>query len=169
MDKLAFNFEYWGLFMSIALDAYDQRILALLQEDAGLSTAEIAERIGLSQSPCWRRIQRLKEEGVIRKQVTLLDRTRIGLHTQVFAQVKLNAHGRSNLTEFAEAMREFPEVLECHVLMGAVDFMLRIVTRDIEAYERFFFEKLSLVPGIQEVNSIVALSEIKSTTSLPLA
>ena len=169
MDKLAFNFEYWGLFMSIALDAYDQRILALLQEDAGLSTAELAERIGLSQSPCWRRIQRLKEEGVIRKQVTLLDRKRIGLHTQVFAQVKLNAHGRSNLTELAEAMREFPEVLECHVLMGAVDFMLRIVTRDIEAYERFFFEKLSLVPGIQEVNSIVALSEIKSTTSLPLA
>ncbi|TRO10760.1 Lrp/AsnC family transcriptional regulator [Ectopseudomonas mendocina] len=155
--------------MSVVLDAYDQRILALLQEDAGLSTAEIAERIGLSQSPCWRRIQRLKEEGVIRKQVTLLDRKRIGLHTQVFAQVKLNAHGRSNLTEFSEAMREFPEVLECHVLMGAVDFMLRIVTRDIEAYERFFFEKLSLVPGIQEVNSIVALSEIKSTTSLPLA
>lgn len=154
--------------MSVILDAYDQRILALLQEDAGLSTAEIAERIGLSQSPCWRRIQRLKEEGVIRKQVTLLDRKRIGLHTQVFAQVKLNAHGRSNLTEFAEAMREFPEVLECHVLMGAVDFMLRIVTRDIEAYERFFFEKLSLVPGIQEVNSIVALSEIKSTTSLPV-
>ncbi|MCY1521751.1 DNA-binding transcriptional activator DecR [compost metagenome] len=80
--------------------------------------------------------------------------------------MKLNAHGRSNLTEFAEAMRRFPEVLECHVLMGAVDFMLRIVTRDIEAYERFFFEKLSLVPGIQEVNSIVALSEIKSTTCL---
>ncbi|MFO6048657.1 Lrp/AsnC ligand binding domain-containing protein, partial [Pseudomonas aeruginosa] len=73
-----------------------------------------------------------------------------------------------NLTDFAEAMHQFPEVLECHVLMGAVDFMLRIVTRDIESYERFFFEKLSAVPGIQEVNSIVALSEIKSTTTLPL-
>mgnify|MGYP000454019869 FL=1 len=155
--------------MSVALDAYDQRILALLQEDAGLSTAEIAERVGLSQSPCWRRIQRLKEEGVIRRQVTLLERKKVGLNTQVFAQVKLNAHGRSNLTEFAAAMGEFPEVLECHVLMGSMDFMLRIVTRDIEAYERFFFEKLSLLPGIQEVNSIVALSEIKSTTSLPLA
>ncbi|WPC05413.1 Lrp/AsnC family transcriptional regulator [Pseudomonas benzenivorans] len=154
--------------MSVALDAYDQRILALLQEDAGLSTAEIAERVGLSQSPCWRRIQRLKEEGVIRRQVTLLERKKVGLNAQVFAQVKLNAHGRSNLTEFAAAMGEFPEVLECHVLMGSMDFMLRIVTRDIEAYERFFFEKLSLLPGIQEVNSIVALSEIKSTTSLPL-
>ncbi|WP_165674477.1 Lrp/AsnC family transcriptional regulator [Metapseudomonas otitidis] len=154
--------------MPLELDAYDRRILDLLQEDAGLSTAEIAERVGLSQSPCWRRIQRLKEEGVIRRQVTLLDRRKIGLNAQIFAQVKLNAHGRSNLTEFAEAMRGFPEVLECHVLMGAVDFMLRIVTRDIEAYERFFFERLSMVPGIQEVNSIVALSEIKSTTCLPV-
>ncbi|HCL4227787.1 TPA: winged helix-turn-helix transcriptional regulator, partial [Pseudomonas aeruginosa] len=83
--------------MSIPLDIYDQRILALLQEESSLSTADIAERIGLSQSPCWRRIQRLKEEGVIRKQVTLLDRKKIGLNTQVFAQIKLNAHGRKNL------------------------------------------------------------------------
>ena len=154
--------------MPIELDAYDKRILALLQEEATLSTAEIAERIGLSQSPCWRRIQRLKEEGVICRQVTLLDRKKIGLNAQIFAQVKLNTHGRNNLTEFAAAIREFPEVLECHVLMGAVDFMLRIVAEDIEAYERFFFERLSQVPGIQEINSIVALSEIKSTTSLPL-
>ena len=151
------------------LDAYDRRILELLQEDASLSSAQIAERVGLSQSPCWRRIQRLKEEGVIRGQVTLLDRKKVGLNTQIFAEVKLNAHGRSNFTEFTDAIRGVPEVLECYVLMGSVDFLLRIVTPDIEAYERFFFEKLSNVPGIQEVNSIVALSEIKSTTSLPLS
>jgi Lrp/AsnC family transcriptional regulator len=155
--------------MPIALDHYDRRILELLQKRADISTAEIAEQVGLSQSPCWRRIQRLKEEGVIRGQVTLLDRKKIGLNAQVFAQVKLNAHGRSNLTEFAEKIREFPEVLECYVLMGSVDFLLRVVTHDIEAYERFFFERLSMVPGIQEVNSIVALSEIKSTTVLPLS
>jgi Lrp/AsnC family transcriptional regulator len=154
--------------MPVQLDAFDRRILALVQDSAELSTAEIAERVGLSQSPCWRRIQRLKEEGVIRRQVTLLDRKKIGLNAQIFAQVKLDAHGRTNLTEFSEAIRDFPEVLECYVLMGAVDFLLRIVTADIEAYERFFFEKLSMVPGIQEVNSIVALSEIKSTTVLPV-
>ena len=154
--------------MPAALDAIDIKILDLMQRDASLSTGELAERVGLSQSPCWRRIQRLKEEGVIRGQVTLLDRKKVGLNTQIFAEVKLNAHGRSNFTEFTEAIRGFPEVLECYVLMGAVDFLLRIVTPDIEAYERFFFEKLSLVPGIQEVNSIVALSEIKSTTSLPV-
>lgn len=154
--------------MSTELDAYDRRILALLQEDAALSSAQIAEQVGLSQSPCWRRIQRLKDEGIIRRQVTLLDRKKVGLNTQIFAEVKLNAHGRSNFTEFTAAIRSFPEVLECYVLMGSVDFLLRIVTPDIEAYERFFFEKLSMVPGIQEVNSTVALSEIKSTTSLPL-
>lgn len=156
------------IIMQVELDTYDRRILAVLQEDASLSSAQVAERVGLSQSPCWRRIQRLKEEGVIRAQVSLLDRKKVGLNTQIFAEVKLNAHGRSNFAEFTEAIRGFPEVLECYVLMGAVDFLLRIVTSDIEAYERFFFEKLSLVPGIQEVNSTVALSEIKSTTSLPL-
>lgn len=148
--------------MQTELDVYDRKILALLQEDASLSSAQIAEQVGLSQSPCWRRIQRLKDEGVIRRQVALLDRKKIGLNTQIFAEVKLNAHGRSNLTEFTDSIRGFPEVLECYVLMGSVDFLLRIVTPDIEAYERFFFEKLSLVPGIQEVNSTVALSEIKS-------
>ena len=150
------------------LDAYDRRILALLQEDASLSSAQIAEKVGLSQSPCWRRIQRMKEEGIIRGQVTLLDRKKVGLNTQIFAEVKLNAHGRSNFTQVTDAIRWFPQVLECYVLMGSVDFLLRIVTPDIEAYERFFFEQLSMVPGIQEVNSIVALSEIKSTTCLPV-
>lgn len=150
------------------LDAADLRILSLLQSDSSLSTTEVAERVGLSQAPCWRRIQRLKESGYIRAQVSLLDRQKIGLNTQIFAQVKLTAHGRSNLSEFSEAIQRFPEVLECFVMMGTIDFMLRIVTKDIEAYERFFFDKLSQVPGVQEINSMVALSEIKSTTALPL-
>lgn len=152
-----------------ALDAFDRRILTLMQQDATRSTTELAELVGLSQAPCWRRLQRLKEGGYLRAQVALLDRRKVGLNAQIFAQVKLTATGRSNLEEFTAAIREFPEVLECHVLMGPVDFMLRIVARDIEAYERFFFDKLSRVPGVQEINSMVALSEIKSTTELPLA
>ncbi|MDB5673163.1 MAG: AsnC family transcriptional regulator, partial [Sphingomonas bacterium] len=95
-------------------------------------------------------------------------RKKVGLNAQIFAQVKLNAHGRANLDEFAAAIRTFPEVLECHVLMGSVDFILRVVAADIEAYSRFFFENLSRLPGVQEINSTVALSEIKSTTALPL-
>jgi DNA-binding Lrp family transcriptional regulator len=106
--------------------------------------------------------------GIIRGQVTLLDRKKIGLNTQIFAEVKLNAHGRSNFTEFTEAIRGFPEVLECYVLMGAVDFCCASSRRTSRRMSGSFFEKLSLVPGIQEVNSIVALSEIKSTTSLPV-
>jgi len=150
------------------LDRYECRILELLQEDATLSNADLAERIGLSQTPCWRRVQRLRESGVIRQQVALVDRRKVGLNAQVFAQVKLNTHGRQHLDEFAAAIQTFPEVLEAYVLMGSVDFLLRVVAADIEAYERFFFEKLSQVAGIQEINSIVALSEIKSTTALPL-
>lgn len=150
------------------LDSFDLDILRILQVDAGQSTSDIAGKVGLSQAPCWRRIQRLKDAGYVRAQVCLLDRRKVGLNAQVFAQVKLNANGRNNLAEFCDAIRGFPEVLECFVLMGSVDFMLRVVARDIEAYERFFFEKLSQVAGIREVNSMVALSEIKSTTELPL-
>lgn len=154
--------------MPIELDAFDRKILAVMQENAAQSTAEIADAIGLSQSPCWRRIQRLRDEGIIKAQVALVDRRKIGLNTQVFAQVKLTAQGRSHLEEFSNAIRGFPEVLDCYVTMGPIDFLLRIVTPDIEAYERFFFDKLSRVPGVQEINSIVALSEIKSTVALPL-
>lgn len=150
------------------LDSFDRKILTLLQEDAALSAAEIGDRIGLSQSPVSRRIARLRETGYIRRSVALLDREKLGLSAQVFAQIKLSAHGRQHLEEFTSAIRNFPEVLECYVLMGPVDFLLRIVAADINAYERFFFDKLSRVPGIQEVNSIVALSEIKATTALPL-
>ena len=154
--------------MSLELDGFDRKILSILQVDAARSTNDIAGEVGLSQAPCWRRIQRLKDDGVIRSQVCILDRRKLGLRAQIFAQVKLNAHGRAHLAEFAEAIRDFPEVLDCFVLMGATDFLMRIVTVDIEAYERFFFERLSKVPGVQEVNSMVALSEIKSTTALPL-
>ena len=149
------------------LDSFDRKILSILQRDATLSTSEIAAQVGLSQAPCWRRIQKLKEEGYIRAQVAILDRKMMDMNTQVFAQVKLSATGRSNVEAFTEAIREFPEVLECYVLMGSIDFMLRVVTQDIEAYERFFFDKLSQVPGVLDINSIVALSEIKSTTELP--
>ncbi|MBB4632636.1 Lrp/AsnC family transcriptional regulator [Sphingosinicella soli] len=150
------------------LDPFERKILAILQKDSSRPTTEIAEEVGLSQAPCWRRIQRLKEAGYIKAQVSLLDRRKMGLNTQVFAQVKLTRHGRSNLHKFSDAIREFPEVLDCFVLLGPVDFMLRIVTRDIETYERFFFEKLSQLPGVQEEHSMVALSEIKSTTELPI-
>jgi Lrp/AsnC family transcriptional regulator len=154
--------------MVALLDAADKRILAALQKDSSLSVAVLAEKVGLSMSPCWRRVQRLRSEGIILREVALLDRRKIGLNAQIFAQVRLTAQGRERIDEFAEQIRSFPEVLECYVVMGAIDFMLRIVTADIDAYERFFFQKLSKVPGIHEISSIVALSEIKATNELPI-
>ena len=152
----------------LRLDTTDRRILEWPQKEPGINAAELGEKIGLSQSAVWRRIQSLRDEGVIRDQPVKLDREKVGLNTMVFAHVKLTSHGRSNLAEFSDAVRDFPEVLDCYVLLGNVDFLLRIVTEDIKAYEQFFFEKLSQLPGIQEVNSSIVLSDIKHTTVLPI-
>ncbi|MEE4164183.1 MAG: Lrp/AsnC family transcriptional regulator [Woeseiaceae bacterium] len=153
----------------INLDHIDRRILEILQSEPGVNATAIGERIGLSQSACWRRIQSLRDQGVIKEQTVRLDREKVGLNTMVFAHVKLTSHGRGNLTDFADAVRDFPEVLDCYVVLGNFDYLLRIVTEDIKAYEQFFFEKLSQLPGIQEVNSSIVLSETKHTSVLPLA
>ena len=152
----------------VKLDHTDRRILGLLQTEPGINATEVGERIGLSQSAVWRRIQGLREQGVFHDQPVKLDREKVGLNTMVFAHVKLTSHGRSNLADFSDAVRQYPEVLDCYVLLGNVDFLLRIVTEDIKAYEQFFFEKLSQLPGIQEVNSSIVLSDIKHTTVLPI-
>ena len=151
-----------------SLDSTDRKILDLLQSEPGINASAIGERIGLSQSACWRRIQRLREEGVFSDHPVILNREKIGLTTMVFAHVKLTSHGRSNLSDFADAVRSYPEVMDCYVLLGQVDFLLRIVAEDIKAYEQFFFEKLSQLPGIQEVNSSIVLSDIKHSTALPV-
>jgi len=153
---------------TIDLDQTDRRILEWLQNEPGINAAELGEKISLSQSAVWRRIQHLRDEGVIKDQPVKIDREKVGLNTMVFAHVKLTSHGRSNLADFSAAVKEYPEVLDCYVVLGNVDFLLRIVTEDIKAYERFFFEKLSQLPGIQEVNSSIVLSDIKHTTVLPI-
>jgi Lrp/AsnC family transcriptional regulator len=150
------------------LDVFERRILVLLQKDAARSTAEIAAEVGLSEAPCWRRIQKLKSKGYIRKQVALVDKEKVGASLQVFVQIKLDAVGRANINAFAERIREFPEVMECFILLGNFDFLLRIVTRSIADYERFFFDRLSSVSGIKDANSIVTISEVKSTTEVPI-
>jgi Lrp/AsnC family transcriptional regulator len=151
-----------------SLDRIDLKILAVLQEDGALSAAEVAEAVGLSQSPCWRRIQRLKEAGYISKTVAILDRRKLDLSAQLFVQVKVSRNDMHNLQEFSRAIRAFPEVMECHVILGVYDFLLRVIAPDMETYQKFFSEKLSQIPNIREVNSFVAVMEVKSTTALPL-
>jgi Lrp/AsnC family transcriptional regulator len=150
------------------LDAVDVAILAALQEDASLSHAEVAGRVGLSVSPCWRRIQRLEQIGVIQRRVALLDPKRLGFAVVAFANVKLSVHGRQALPEFEEAIRQFPQVLECYTVTGEMDFVLRIVTRDIQSYERLLRDHLLQLPHVGEVHSTIALTQVKYTTQLPL-
>ncbi|HEY3786703.1 MAG TPA: Lrp/AsnC family transcriptional regulator [Steroidobacteraceae bacterium] len=155
--------------MQVELDRGDVRILDVLQQHGDLSAADVAERVGMTASTCWRRVTRLQELGVVKSRVALLDREKIGLNVMVFSHVKLAGHGRDALLRFEQAVREHPEILDCYTLMGETDFLLRIVCRDIKAYEAFFLDHLSRFPGVQSVNSSIALAVIKETTALPLA
>jgi len=150
------------------LDRLDRRILDLLQHEASLPVAEIAARAGLSTTTCWRRIQQLENSGVIRGRVALLDRAALGLDVTIFAHVKLSTQGRDAIAAFAEGIRDRPEVLDCYTTMGEWDFMLRIVTRDIKAYEAFYLDHLSKLPNVQSINSSVTVTVIKESTALPI-
>lgn len=146
----------------------DVDILRLLQQDATASTATIAERINLSQSPCWRRIHRLEQDGIIRRRVALLDRRALGMEVVVFATINLTSTGRQNLIEFERDIVRYPEVMECYTMTGIWDYMLKIVTRDISHYEAFVRNTLTASPAIRELHSHMAVTEIKNTTELPL-
>ena len=153
--------------MGPELDSIDRKLLIALQEDCSRSTVDLAHHVGISQSPCWRRVQRLRDSGLIDREVAILDRKKLGWSMQVFAHVKLSAHGRANVSEFTEAVTKYEQVVECHILMGSVDCLLRIVARDVDDFERFFFNELSTLPAVQDVNSMVSLKEVK-LTALPL-
>ncbi len=151
------------------IDRLDRRILDLLQREGTLPVAEVAARTGLSTTTCWRRIQQLEQSGVIRGRVALLDRAALGLDVTIFAHVKLSTQGRDAIAAFAAAIRERPEVLDCYTTMGEWDFMLRVVTRDIKAFEAFYLDHLSKLPNVQSINSSVAVTVIKETTVLPIS
>jgi Lrp/AsnC family transcriptional regulator len=151
------------------IDRLDRRILDLLQREGALPVAEVATRTGLSTTTCWRRIQQLEQSGVIRGRVALLDRAALGLDVTIFAHVKLSSQGRDAISAFAAAIRERPEVLDCYTTMGEWDFMLRVVTRDIKAFEAFYLDHLSKLPYVQSINSSVAVTVIKETTVLPIS
>ena len=154
--------------MAFTLDAIDIKILELMQEDASLSTAELAEQVGLSQSPCWRRIQRLREEGYIKAIVAVVDHQRLGFKLQIFAQVKMKGQTEEERDGFYEAIRGVPEILECWTVFGEMDAMLKILAPDVQWYQDFIFKVLLKLPGVVDIRSIVTLSESKSTTVVPL-
>ena len=154
--------------MTIKLAKQDVEILKLLQKDASISTAAIAERINISQSPCWRRINRLEQEGIIKQRVALLDRAALGMDVVVFATINLTGTGRQNLEAFEREIVRHPEVVECYTMTGIWDYMLKIVTRDIRHYETIVRNTLTESPEIRELHSHMAVTEIKNSTEMPL-
>jgi Lrp/AsnC family transcriptional regulator len=149
------------------MDRIDKRILTLLQQDATLPVAEIGKKVGLSTTPCWRRIQKLEEDGVITKRVAVLDPTSVNAKVTVFVSVRTNSHTAEWLKRFSEVTSEFPEVVELYRMSGDVDYLLRVVVPDIQAYDVFYQRLISKI-DITDVSSSFAMEQLKYTTQLPL-
>jgi DNA-binding Lrp family transcriptional regulator len=150
------------------LDRLDRRILDELQSDARVSNQELAQRVGLSPAPCWRRLRRLEEEGFVAGYATLLSAPAIGLPIQAYALVSLENHHPQTVRQFDQLVRERPEVLECHSMSGPNDYLLRIVAASMEAYEQFLSTRLLQLPGVRSVNTSFVLRTKKFTTRLPV-
>jgi len=149
------------------MDAIDRKILAVLQVDASLSVAEIGQRVGLSSTPCWKRIQRLEADGVILKRVALVDQDQVGLGVTVFVSIETGDHSEEWLRNFAEVVGAMPEVMEFYRMAGDVDYMLRVVVADIAGYDTFY-KRLNAAVPLTNVTSRFAMEKIKSTTALPI-
>lgn len=147
----------------------DIKILELLQRDASLTAAEIAEQVNLSVSPCWRRINRLEKAGFIDRKVALLNIEKLGMGLVVFARIRLAKNDESSLQSFETQVRSFAEVVECYTVTGSADYFLKIITRDIKHYDRFLRRHLLHIPVVRDINSNVAVTQIKYSTELPLA
>ena len=152
--------------MTETLDSIDAKILDLIQHDAGLSVAEIADRVGLSSSPCWRRIKRLEDAGVIQKRVTILDREKLGLGFEVFAEIKLALPSKDNLEAFEAAIVTHPAVLSCHATVGATDYLLHIAMPSMAALDAFLRETLWTLPGVERFTTTLAMRTIKDKGAL---
>ncbi|CUI06735.1 Lrp/AsnC family transcriptional regulator [Massilia antarctica] len=150
-----------------SLDKYDCAILAALQADGTLSIAALSEKVGLSSTPCWKRVKRLEEEGYIQSRVSIIDRDKVGLPVTVFVSVRTTEHDEKWLTRFAAAVIALPEVMEFHRMSGDVDYLLKVVTTDIGGYDRFY-KKLIKTAHITGVSSAFSMEQIKYTTALPL-
>ncbi|TDT92598.1 DNA-binding Lrp family transcriptional regulator [Azorhizobium sp. AG788] len=150
-----------------SLDAASLRILDALQADAEISNADLAEKVGLSPSPCWRRVADMKAKGVIRGSVALVDPVALGLAVNVFVHVSLKQQDKRSLEIFDAAIRERPEVMECYLMSGESDYMLRVVVEDLIKYQQLMVEVLTRIPVVANIRSSFALAQVKYTTALP--
>lgn len=150
------------------LDDMDRKILQVLQADGRVSNQDLAQRVGLSPSPCLRRLRILEAEGIISRYVAMVDQTRVGLPVSVFVSIKLERQREEALDHFDREIRKYPEVLECYLMTGTRDYLLRVVAEDLAAYERFLKDKLTRLEGVSSIESSFALNQVKYTNSLPI-
>lgn len=150
------------------LDTIDRKILAILQKDSRITMQELAERVGLSVSPCHRRVKLLEESGVITRYSAMVDQKSLGLHVSVFISIKLERQKEEDLDRFAKAISGWSEVLECYLMTGNRDYLLRVVAADLASYETFLKTKLTRLNGIASIESSFALSQVKYSISLPV-
>ncbi|MEK0084803.1 Lrp/AsnC family transcriptional regulator [Benzoatithermus flavus] len=154
--------------MSAVSDAIGRRILQTLQRHGRLTNQELAERVGLSPSPCWRRVKEFEEEGVIRRYAAILDPEKVGVSECVFTLINLEMHNRDSLAAFEQAVKDRPEILECYAITGDADFILKVHVPNIRAYDRLLNEVIFRIPGVKHVKSSFTLREVKYDTALPL-
>lgn len=166
--RLLYVREMRTIMPTIELDRIDRQLLARLQEDARVSNVDLAASVGLSPSPCLRRVRALEERGVLRRYVALIDPSAVGLGVSVFVQVTLDKPSESHLDEFERSALGRPEIMECYLMTGEADYLLRVVVPDIPAFERFLRDHLTKVPGVANIRSSFALKQVKYRTSLPV-
>ncbi|HEV8388753.1 MAG TPA: Lrp/AsnC family transcriptional regulator [Dongiaceae bacterium] len=154
---------------SISLDILDRKILVALQQDGRLSNVELAERVGLSPSPCLRRVKRLEDEGYIAGYKARVDRRRLGLDMTIFVGVKVDGHRDANAKAFQEAMQKLPEVVACHMVSGEADFLLEVVVADLAAYDAFLSRTILSMPMVRDIRSNFAIRTVKSDGALPVS
>lgn len=150
----------------VELDALDERILGIVQEDASLTVQEIGDRVGLSATPCWRRIKNLEAEGVIERRVAIINPAKIGLGSVVFIFIRTSQHDAAWLETFGKSVRDIPEIVECHRMGGQVDYLLKCVVRDIEHYDQVYKRLISTVPGLADVSAGFSMERLKQVTRL---
>lgn len=150
------------------LSPVDIRILEQIQKDSSVSTSELADKVGLSQSPCWRRLQRLRDEGYVRGEVALIDRAKLGTTLLIFATLKMTTLTDEKRAEFMRRVENTPEILECHTLFGEMDILLKVLAPSMDWYQKFIFSVILKLPGVVDIQSTVTLSELKYTTALPV-
>jgi DNA-binding Lrp family transcriptional regulator len=153
---------------TVALDQIDRKIVRALQDNARLSSQELSDRVGISPSPCWRRVKALEEAGVITRYVTLVDPEALGLSISIFTSVSLDKQIETALETFQKAVRKRPEVMECYLMTGDFDYLLRVVVGSLHDYERFLLDHLTRIPGVASIKSSFALKQVKYTTALPV-